>query len=99
MKQTEHFKIFGKKYQRNLQFKINVVYFEYNGKRFEVEVLYIKPYNRYAFVQGPISRETDEEFSIRLSKMGLLEKDMQEEFLTALNKYSKLGPMKEFDVK
>lgn len=97
MKQTEHFKIFGKKYQRNLTFKPNTVYFEYNGERFEVNVLYVKPLNRYAFVH--YIRETKEEFNKRLSKMGLLEKEMQEEFLTALNKYSKLGPMKEVDVR
>lgn len=95
MKQTEHFKIFGKKYQRNLVFKTNTVYFEYNGEKFEVDVLYIKPYNRYAFVY--YSKETQEEFNKRLAKMGLLEKEMQEEFLTLLNKYSKLGPMKEWE--
>ena len=97
MKQTEHFKIFGKKYQRNLTFKSNTVYFEHNGEKFEVDVLYVKPFNRYAFLQ--YGKESEEEFYKRLSKMGLLEKDMQEEFLTALNKYSKLGPMKEIDVK
>lgn len=97
MKQTEHFKILGKKYQRNLTFKSNTVYFEYNGEKFEVDVLYVKPFNRYAFLQ--YGKESEEEFCKRLSKMGLLEKDMQEEFLTALNKYSKLGPMKEIDVR
>ena len=95
MKQTEHFKIFGKKYPRNLQFKSNTVYFEYNGEKFEIDVLYLKNHNRYAFVQ--YGNESEEEFIKRLSKTGLLQKDMQEEFLTALNKYSKLGPMKEWD--
>lgn len=97
MKQTEHFKIFGKKYRRNLVLKTNIVYFEYNGENFEAEVLYIKPYNRYAFVQN--WKENQEEFKARLEKMGINSTERQEEFLTALNKYSKLGPMKEFDVK
>ena len=97
MKQSENFKILGKKYQRNLMFQSNTVYFEYNGERFEIDVLYIKSLNRYAFLQ--YGKESEEEFVKRLSKTGLLEKEMQEEFLTLLNKYSKLGPMKEPDVR
>lgn len=95
MKQSENFKILGKKYPRNLEVKINTVYFEYNNKKFETDILYIKSRNRYAFVQP--WKETHEEFKQRLAKMGISSIERQEEFLTLLNKYSKLGPMKEWD--
>ena len=94
MKQSEHFKILGKKYPRNLRLKTNIIYFEYDKKRFEVEVLYLKNRNRYAFVQD--WKENTDEFKERLAKMGINSLERQEEFLTLLNKYSKLGPMKEW---
>lgn len=95
MKQSEHFKILGKKYPRNLQSKTNTIYFEYNNQKFEVDMLYIRHRNRYVFVQG--WNETTNEFRERLDKIGMTSIESQEEFLTLLNKYSKLGPMKEWD--
>ena len=95
MKQSEHFKILGKKYPRNLQSKINTIYFEHNNQKFEVDMLYVTHRNRYVFVQG--WNETTNEFRERLDKIGISSIERQEEFLILLNKYSKLGPMKEWE--
>ena len=84
-------KILDKEIHRNIPNIINKVTFSKNGKINEVQVIYIPSYNRYAFIQYG----SDEDYQKYMKSIELGTQKERNNFIKKLQKYSKLGKMKE----
>lgn len=86
-------KILDKLYHVNTQLKSNEVTFLNDEDEIQkVRVLYIKKYNKYAFIME--HTESEQQYAKRMYDIGLGTKEKQEDFLNKLQKYSRLGKMK-----